>query len=35
VQLQPNFNGLGVNVNNIIDDAVERAERKARDEDGQ
>jgi hypothetical protein len=35
VQLQPNFNGIGINFNNIIDDAVERAERKARDEDGQ
>lgn len=35
VQLQPNFNGLGINFNNIIDDAVERAERKAWEDDGQ
>lgn len=27
VQLQPNFNGVGINFNNLIDDAVERAER--------
>lgn len=34
VQLQPNFNGLGINFNNIIDDTVERAERRAQEEDG-
>lgn len=30
--LQPNFGGLGVNINNMIDDAVELAEKKARGE---
>jgi len=29
IQLQPNFNGLGINFNNMIDDTVERAERRA------
>ena len=30
VQLQPNVAGLGININNMIDDIVERAEKKAR-----
>ena len=30
VQLQPNAAGLGININNMIDDIVERAEKKAR-----
>lgn len=30
--LQPNFGGVGVNINNMIDDAVELAEKKARGE---
>ncbi len=30
VQLQPNFNGVGFNLNNLIDDVVEAAEKRAR-----
>jgi tetratricopeptide (TPR) repeat protein len=30
VQLQPNFNGVGFNLNNLIDDVVEAAEKRSR-----
>jgi tetratricopeptide (TPR) repeat protein len=35
VQLQPNFSGVGINFNNMIDDAVDRAERKTEGGAGQ
>jgi len=35
VKRQPNFNGLGIKSNNIIDDVVKRAERKSREYDDQ
>lgn len=30
IQLQPNFNGIGLNINNMIDDLVARAEERSK-----